>query len=96
MRAAFFAAYGQSAQGHHPCQCVCAVIRCPVLRVDNVLEFPGHIACDSASRSEIVLPLIKKDTCIGVLDIDSARLRRFDETDEAGLNAFVDVLIRFL
>ena len=60
-----------------------------------MLEFPGHIACDSASRSEIVLPLIKKDTCIGVLDIDSARLR-FDETDEAGLNAFVDVLIRFL
>ena len=65
-------------------------------RVADVHAFPGHIACDSASRSEIVLPLIKKDTCIGVLDIDSAHLRRFDETDEAGLNAFVDVLIRFL
>lgn len=76
--------------------CGSALARRAVLRVDNVLEFPGHIACDSASRSEIVLPLIKKDTCIGVLDIDSARLRRFDETDEAGLNAFVDVLIRFL
>ena len=76
--------------------CGSALARRAVLRVDNVLEFPGHIACDSASRSEIVLPLIKKDTCLGVLDIDSARLRRFDETDEAGLNAFVDVLIRFL
>lgn len=76
--------------------CGSALVRRAVLRVDNVLEFPGHIACDSASRSEIVLPLIKKDTCLGVLDIDSARLRRFDEADEAGLNAFVDVLIRFL
>ena len=58
--------------------------------------FPGHIACDSASRSEIVLPLIKKDTCIGVLDIDSARFARFDETDEHGLRSFADVLIRHL
>lgn len=76
--------------------CGCAFAQQKTLRVEDVLSFPGHIACDSASRSEIVLPLIKKDTCIGVLDIDSARFARFDETDEHGLRSFADVLIRHL
>ena len=55
------------------------------LRVLNVDEFPGHIACDSASLSELVVPLIRDDSSlIGVLDIDSPILARFDEEDEAG------------
>ncbi|MBX2950604.1 MAG: GAF domain-containing protein [Crocinitomicaceae bacterium] len=49
--------------------------------VPNVDEFPGHIACSSASKSEIVVPLIKNNTVIGVLDVDSDRLNDFDETD---------------
>lgn len=56
-----------------------------VQRVANVHEFPGHIACDCASNSEIVLPLIKEGRLFGVLDIDSPLLSRFDEADEAGL-----------
>ncbi len=56
------------------------------LRVPDVNAFPGHIACDSASRSEIVLPLISAAAqLLGVLDLDSPHLNRFDETDEAGL-----------
>jgi GAF domain-containing protein len=53
--------------------------------VPNVDAFPGHIACDSASRSEIVVPLIKSGTLLGVLDIDSPRLARFDDADRRGL-----------
>lgn len=49
--------------------------------VPNVDKFPGHIACSSASKSEIVVPLIKNNTVIGVLDVDSDRLNDFDETD---------------
>jgi GAF domain-containing protein len=57
-----------------------------VLRVDNVEEFPGHIACDADSRSEIVLPLVgKSGTPLGVLDIDSASYGRFSAEDEAAL-----------
>lgn len=55
------------------------------IRVDNVHEFSGHIACDSASNSEIVLPLIKDEKCLGVLDIDSYKFARFDQNDEDGL-----------
>ncbi len=54
--------------------------------VDDVDAFPGHIACSSLSKSEIVVPLLKNDTVIGVLDIDSAELKSFDETDELFLN----------
>ena len=60
--------------------------------VKNVHEFPGHIACDSASNSEIVLPLHAGGRVIGVLDIDSPLLARFDEEDRAGLLALVEVL----
>ena len=63
-----------------------------VQRVANVHEFPGHIACDSASNSEIVLPIHAGGRVIGVLDIDSPLLNRFDETDEAGLKQIVALL----
>jgi GAF domain-containing protein len=58
------------------------------IRVPDVNEFPGHIACDSASRSEIVVPLVSSDShLLGVLDVDSPELDRFDDEDEAGLRA---------
>lgn len=60
--------------------------------VENVHEFPGHIACDSASNSEIVIPIHKNEEVIGVLDIDSPEFSRFDEDDRNGLAAFVKVL----
>jgi L-methionine (R)-S-oxide reductase len=62
------------------------------LLVPNVHEFPGHIACDSASNSEIVVPVIKNDAVIGVLDIDSPEFARFDDNDKNGLEAFVQIL----
>jgi len=65
-------------------------------RVANVHEFPGHIACDAASQSEIVVPIIKNNQLIGVLDIDSPILNRFDETDQEYLEQFVQALIEFL
>jgi GAF domain-containing protein len=56
-----------------------------VLRIGNVNEFPGHIACDTASQSELVVPLTSEDAhLLGVLDIDSPELNRFDAEDEAG------------
>ena len=61
--------------------------------VPNVHEFPGHIACDSASNSEIVTPMIRRGELLGVLDVDSPKLARFDEEDRAGLEKFVSVLL---
>lgn len=61
-----------------------------VQRVEDVHAFPGHIACDPASASEIVLPLMVGERVIGVLDIDSPVTARFDAEDEAGLSLFVD------
>ena len=66
--------------------CGTAAERRQTVLVDNVHEFPGHIACDSASNSEIVVPLVKQDQLIGVLDLDSPAFARFDEEDAAGLN----------
>lgn len=60
--------------------------------VKNVHEFPGHIACDSASNSEIVVPVHAGGKIYGVLDIDSPILARFDEEDKAGLEEFVRIL----
>lgn len=60
--------------------------------VPDVHAFPGHIACDCASRSEIVVPIWKAGQIIGVLDIDSPYENRFTEADRAGLEAFVKVL----
>jgi GAF domain-containing protein len=65
-----------------------------VQRVEDVHAFPGHIACDSASNSEIVLPLVRDGELLGVLDIDSPRHGRFDEEDEAGLRNVVQILAR--
>src|SRR6185295_1625170 len=61
--------------------------------VDNVHEFPGHIACDSASNSEIVVPLIAAGQLIGVLDLDSPSLARFDADDASGLNELTTILL---
>ncbi|AZK46564.1 GAF domain-containing protein [Paenibacillus lentus] len=64
--------------------------------VDDVEQFPGHIACDAASRSEIVVPLIKDGDLLGVLDIDSPVTSRFDELDREQLEQFVEELVRHL
>ena len=64
--------------------------------VEDVHAFPGHIACDSASRSEIVVPLHENGIVTGVLDIDSPVDNRFDEADRAGVEAFARVLEQFL
>jgi L-methionine (R)-S-oxide reductase len=66
------------------------------IRVENVNEFPGHIACDAASQSEIVIPMVKNGELLGVLDIDSPDLGRFDEIDQQYLEQFVAALVRTL
>jgi L-methionine (R)-S-oxide reductase len=73
--------------------CGTAAMKKQTVRVADVHQFPGHIACDAASQSEIVVPMIKNDRVIGVLDIDSPIKNRFDELDEQYLQQFVDVLI---
>jgi GAF domain-containing protein len=72
--------------------CGTAVARGETILVKNVHEFPGHIACDSASNSEIVVPIHTGGTVYGVLDIDSPKLGRFSEEDKEGLEAFVHIL----
>jgi GAF domain-containing protein len=62
--------------------------------VDNVHEFPGHIACDSASNSEIVVPLIAQDELLGVLDLDSPLFARFDDEDARELNELAEIFIQ--
>lgn len=61
------------------------------LIVPNVEEFPGHIACSSLSKSEIVVPIIKNGGCIGVLDIDSKELNSFDLIDKQYLKAIIEL-----
>jgi GAF domain-containing protein len=61
--------------------------------VDNVHDFPGHIACDSASNSEIVVPLIRHERLLGVLDLDSPSFARFDDEDARGLNELAETFI---
>ena len=65
-----------------------------VQRVDDVHAFPSHIACDSASNSEIVLPLVRDGELLGVLDLDSPRHGRFDQEDEAGLRKIAEILAK--
>ncbi|UXA54546.1 GAF domain-containing protein [Xanthomonas prunicola] len=62
-------------------------------RIGDVDAFPGHIACDSASRSELVIPLVKGDALIGVLDLDSPELNRFDADDQRCLEALAQVFV---
>lgn len=63
-----------------------------VQRIDNVHQFEGHIACDAASNSEIVVPIIKDDVVYGVLDIDSEEFSRFGDLEEEYLVKFVEIL----
>ncbi|HQX91504.1 MAG TPA: GAF domain-containing protein [Thermomonas sp.] len=62
-------------------------------RVEDVNAFPGHIACDSASRSELVVPLYQGDTLLGVFDLDSPLPARFDADDQAGLEAIAQAYL---
>ncbi|AYF08637.1 MULTISPECIES: GAF domain-containing protein [Bacillus] len=64
--------------------------------VADVHQFPGHIACDSASNSEIVVPIVKEGAVIGVLDIDSPEKNRFDEVDQRYLEKFVETLLKHI
>ena len=65
-------------------------------RVEDVDAFPGHIACDSASRSELVVPLYRGDALVGVLDLDSPRVGRFDADDQAGIEAIAAAYVAAL
>lgn len=73
--------------------CGTAVKEKSTIIVDNVHEFKGHIACDSSSNSEIVIPMFKDDEIIGVLDIDSPKFSRFTIKDKEGLEEFVKILM---
>ena len=72
--------------------CGTAVKEDRTILVDDVHKFPGHIACDSASNSEIVIPIRNRGAIFGVLDIDSPYISRFTEKDRVGLEAFVRIL----
>lgn len=74
--------------------CGTAAAKRETIIVWNVHEFPGHIACDSASNSEIVVPIFKDKQLIGVLDLDSHALSRFDQDDERGLERLVDIFVK--
>jgi GAF domain-containing protein len=73
--------------------CGTAAARRATVVVPDVHQFPGHIACDSASNSEIVVPVIHQGRLLGVLDLDSPRLARFDDDDARGLEKCVELLL---
>jgi GAF domain-containing protein len=77
--------------GQGVCGSAAATRRTLVVR--DVHEFPGHIACDAVSQSEIVVPLIKGDTLLGVLDIDSPLLARFDDADRRGIERLAAIFV---
>jgi L-methionine (R)-S-oxide reductase len=74
--------------------CGTAAQRRETILVPDVRKFPGHIACDSASNAEIVVPMVKDGALLGVLDIDSPTTNRFDAEDQRGLQRFVEILLR--
>lgn len=76
--------------------CGTAAVNKRTERIADVHQFPGHIACDAASNSEIVIPIINGEQLIGVLDIDSPSKNRFDELDQVYLEKFVEVLIQYI
>ena len=76
--------------------CGTSAIKQEVIRVEDVHLFPGHIACDGASQSEIVLPIIINNQLFGVLDIDSPIKSRFSIDDEIGLKKVVDIIQRYI
>ncbi|MBN2579900.1 MAG: GAF domain-containing protein [Pirellulales bacterium] len=73
--------------------CGTAAARRQTLIVPDVRQFPGHIACDPATHSEIVVPLIKNEKLLGVLDLDSEKIGRFNEEDQQGLEITTRVLL---
>ncbi|MEP6707885.1 MAG: GAF domain-containing protein [Pyrinomonadaceae bacterium] len=73
--------------------CGTAAVRRETVIVTDVHEFPGHIACDTVSNSEIVIPLIKEGRLIGVLDLDSPKFSRFDEADASGLERLARMFV---
>jgi GAF domain-containing protein len=73
--------------------CGTAAARRATLVVDDVTTFAGHIACDAASRSEIVIPLVRGESLLGVLDIDSPERNRFDAADQHGLEALAHIFV---
>ncbi|GAB2503608.1 GAF domain-containing protein [Arenimonas alkanexedens] len=91
-------------QGHPACVrialgrgvCGTAAATRQTQRIADVDAFPGHIPCDSASRSELVVPLFQGEQLIGVFDLDSPRLDRFDEDDQRGLEAIAQAFIASL
>ncbi|USK38228.1 GAF domain-containing protein [Cytobacillus firmus] len=76
--------------------CGTAAEQMETVLVEDVHQFPGHIACDAASQSEIVIPLVKEGKLLGVLDIDSPEKNRFDALDQKYLEDFSEVLVSFL
>jgi L-methionine (R)-S-oxide reductase len=76
--------------------CGVAAATLKVQRVDDVNAFPGHIACDSASASELVVPIVRKGQLIAVLDLDSPRKARFSKEDEAGCVRIAEILAAVL
>lgn len=76
--------------------CGTSALKKETVRVEDVHQFPGHIACDAASRSEIVIPLLKDGELFGVLDIDSPEVNRFDELDQQKLEELAAVLMEHI
>ena len=76
--------------------CGTAAARRETVLVEDVHAFPGHIACDSASNSEIVIPLLRGMELLGVLDLDSPKLKRFGADDQRGLEALAGIFIQSL
>jgi GAF domain-containing protein len=73
--------------------CGAAASRGEIVLVPDVHDFPGHIACDAVSQSELVVPLIEDGRVTGVLDLDSPRLARFDAEDQAGCEQLVSIFL---
>jgi L-methionine (R)-S-oxide reductase len=76
--------------------CGAAALQRRSILVPDVAAFPGHIACDTASRSELVVPLLAGDVLLGVLDLDSPEQARFDDTDRAGCEQLAGIIARHL
>lgn len=76
--------------------CGTAAAEKKIQRIENVHDFPGHIACDCESNSEIVVPIIKNHMVYGVLDIDSPEINRFSQLEEKYLVKFVEILNKYI
>jgi GAF domain-containing protein len=76
--------------------CGTAALKQETIVVPDVDAFPGHIACDTSSRSEIVVPLVNWGRLLGVLDVDSATLNRFDEDDQEGFESIASIFMASL